>query len=1337
MKKVIKTLVLLFIFLIPTAILFAGCGGKDDGDVMGFVATPKSSALVVNENNEINLEHGYSYTINKDSFTYYAEYASGKKRIKNTSNVFFSTNFPTDGIAPLGNYYIEISYDNYSYNFVINVNKTVAKPVADVSSFIYNGAEQMPEITGVDDTYMMLGEQFIGAEAQDDYFIYYTLKSNCMWDDGTTEPCRISWDILPYEIPTPEYETITFDPYNYSFDIKNHITNAEMFNSIPAFDFQYDLDFGNVDNRAGEHDITCQINNRNYAFAGGAKSVVGKFKINVLYIDIPTFITEFNYTGALQNAQIKGDWIDGVYMVGGTDATNLGTYYTNFALNDSSSMRWTGIEDFEYGEYVSSNIMKVNNYTLKVKWSINPNLVTKPTLIQSEYVFDYDYHAPLSYDSNEGIEFNYNNQGFGYGNDTESNAGEYKVEVRLKYGYVWSDTKTNENLVFDWKITKANLLAPGTGQTGLDTWQEPGGVKAKTTFDISKIFLPFGFDFSTFESEEELESIIGESVTFTDNTFTDSNGIVWIRSTSGDKTTISQSFDLSSKNLGDNQLAYATYYSPDKNFFDKKGIAFNIKIAEKGSQWIYYNSGTGLQSDYTYGDVIVLNNEQVNVRSENGYKLKYSFINTDDSGENFTYYHNSTDTWVDVGEYKVYLELEASADYAFYSKFIHDKITFAKKELTDENMSGVSASKIYRLDELEDSLFVGQVMHNGKVVEGKFQWVNPFYKPSLSESNVTKFEFTFTPANTDNYSGYQSKTTLIIERSIVRADIFPVLGRVPEGYGYNFFFEGDKWSDIILDQSNAYARDKENYIVKGTWSLVIPEDKTIVDDNFALKFSPENQTYYQDCIFDNLYGKLDSYFKIKDVCYRGAEPEFIINYGGKLYYHMQYAAVRYENHTMEFDFEYDINNFTINHVDGGYTLTYLDHTSSTTYNYSKTIEVKTEYDLINYVLYHDGVTLDDSTVLIVNGNIVVNDVILGSNGYCLDKFRMFIPEGSSVSFESTVYLDEDVSTQGEDIFATDAVIHNLAHTFYNFGTLKFNDVYGNMELRNYNETTIDRYCLDYLSMYNANGGVVNVNLCEHIEYRAEYRSFGSFENHGTFNYLYHIEQDESSLKDSVNEDELYRFRIEKKSINTGTLNGLFEIATADFFLNSGTQISPFLEVYYKNSNGNVTYKEIRTISRDESIAESKMGKFEIRAETVADLVLAFKLNYELERSEHVIIRVMNDIDISAKDDWFYNFNVTGSKHMATLLVRENCQLIISSNATLTLGEFKLGLQYNNYQENKGKLINYGKIVGDVVCEANKFSTHTETYYQHDYVSGDGVFEGTIWKKDDYFAAQQS
>ncbi len=1343
MKKIIKTLVLLFIFLLPTAVLFAGCGGSDidDGEMMSLVVTSKSSAMRINDYNEINLEHGQVYIIDINSFKYYAGYQKGKKEINDTSKITFSTSFPSGEVAPLGNYELYISYGNYSNYYTIKINKVVAKPVASQTSFIYSGEEQIPEITGIQDEYMYEMGYSVGADVSCDYFKQFFLRENCMWSDGSTEPYYLGWEILPYEIPTPTYTTITYNPYDSWSYPGEHLENVSDYEDIPNFSLEiYDniIHFGESLNSVGAHTVYCEILSPNYCFAGGERRVAGEFKINVLYIEIPEFIKEYTYSNGGHNVQFVDGWPSHVTTIGDVYQTELGTHYTLFEVSDPGNVLWEDIEDFEVGEQIVENVIKVSDSQIKIVWEIVPIKIKRPTLIQKEIVFDHSSHSPLLYESNEGMEFNYNDKGFGFGNDTQYDAGEYRVEVRLNYGYVWSDTETSENLIFDWKIIKANLVAPGEGQTGFDEWRVPGVVSAKNTFDVSKIYLPFGFDFSTFSSTAELEAAIGESVSFIDNKFTDSNGIIWVRDIS-DGIKISQTFDLSGKSVGDTQAAYATYYSTSNNYFDKKDIIFNIDIAEKGSQWIdfIWDDPNAPDVDWIYGDVFMFDEENLFVRSGDGYKLQYKFINTDNSGENFTYYHNSTDTWVNVGEYTVYLELEESSDYKYYSKFVSYNVNVGKKILTAENVAGVSAGKIYRLDELKDSLFDGQVMHNGKTVEGTFNWTNPFFKPSLNDSNVTEFEYTFTPTNTDNYSQYKSTTKITIERSVVRAEIFPTLGRVANGYGKDFFFEGDNWADIIINSLNARARDKNNYIIDGTWSLIIPEGKTVVDDEFALKFSPENQTYYQDCIFYNLYGQLDSYYKIKDVCYKGAEPEFVVNYDGKLYYHIQYAAVTYTNHVAEFNFEYDIENFTINEIDGGYTLTFLGHTSSATYNYSNFVEVTTEYDLLNYVLYHYDVSLDTSTILIVNGDIVVNDAILGSDRYCLDIFRMFIPEGSSLSFESTVYLQKDNDLIGENIFAENAVIHNLAHTFYNFGTLKFYDVYGNMELINYNTTTIDRYCLDYLSMYNAKDGVVNVNLCENIQYRTEYRSFGSFENHGTFNYIYHIETPDSELKDSVNENELFRFRIEKKSINTGTLNGLFEIAEADFFLNSGTQISPFVNIYYKNSSGDKTYKYVRSIVRDETIAESDMGKFEIRAETVADLVLAFKMNYDLERSERVIIKVMNDIDISDQEEWFYDFNVSGSKHMATLLVRENCQLIILEGATLTLGNFKLGLQYNNYQENKGKLINYGKIVGDIVCEANKYSTFTETYYQLDYVSGDGEFEGVIWKKDDYFAWKNS
>ena len=92
MKKVIKNLALLFLFLLPTVLLFTSCGGDPEVDEMtGFIVTPKSSALVVNEYNEINLEHGQVYNIDVNSFRFYEAYANSQKEITDISKISFKS----------------------------------------------------------------------------------------------------------------------------------------------------------------------------------------------------------------------------------------------------------------------------------------------------------------------------------------------------------------------------------------------------------------------------------------------------------------------------------------------------------------------------------------------------------------------------------------------------------------------------------------------------------------------------------------------------------------------------------------------------------------------------------------------------------------------------------------------------------------------------------------------------------------------------------------------------------------------------------------------------------------------------------------------------------------------------------------------------------------------------------------------------------------------------------------------------------------------------------------------------------------------------------------------
>lgn len=1340
MRKVIKNLALLFLFLLPTVFLFTGCGGGENpevGEMTGFIATPKSSALVVNEYNEINLEHGQVYDIDVNSFRFYECYVDGQKEITDISKISFNTSFPSGTVAPLGNYDITFYYGNYSIGITIKINKSVAKPVASQTSFTYNGDCQIPEITGINDEYMLLIGESSGVNVSSDYYKLFLLRENCMWDDGSTDPHYVSWTILPYEIATPTYTTITYDPYDAWRYPGECLQNVSDYEGVPNFSLEQNdniVDFGEDINSVGRHTVYCEIKSPNYCFAGGEKRVAGEFVINPLYIDIPDYIKEYPYSNGGHSVQFIDSWPMHVTAIGEDSyQTQIGTHYSTFEVTEPGNILWADIEDFEDGENINDYIVKVNNSRIKLKWEIVPIKIDRPTLVENEVLFDYSWHAPINYESAEGMNFLYN--GNSYGDTAEYDAGEYTVDISLEYGYAWKDTGTTENIHYDWKILKRELSAPESG-TYFEEWKNPYYVYAKNTFNIQDIFLSFEFDFSTYLSDEEMpiytgEPIDWETVAEDSYKFVDSNGIIWLKKIVDGKTTISQSFDLSGKEIGDTQLAYATYYSPNKNFFDKNDIAFNIEIAEKGSQWLDFDWDDPYVPDveHTYGDVFMFEQDNLSIRSGAGYKLKYLFK----SGNSFKYeyYQGDISKWADVGEYEVWLELEENEDYKSYSKFVSYEISFSKKVLTEENIVELSATNIHCYDALEDGLFVGKVMHNGRVVEGTFSWENPYYETTLADSNVTSFNYTFTPTSA-NYTTYQSSTTLNVERAIVTVDTFPNIGRVPHGSGSTYFFEGDNWADMLLDQTGACVRDKKNRIVEGTWEIVIPEGKTLVDDEFALKFIPNNQTDYQDCVFEDLYGELTSYHKIKDVGYdTDKEPEFIINFDGKHYYHVQKAAVTYTNTLIDRIYEYDFERFTINdNNDGTYTLSFNGYTSSKTFDYSNFVEVTTEYDLLNYVLYHDGVSLDASTILVIDADLDVDDSKLGTEDVCFDICRMLIPEGRTVNFKSSVYLHKDSDLKDEDIFAEDAVIHDLAHTFYNFGELSFNDVSGNMELRNYGTTTITYYVLDYLSMYNAKNSSVNIISCMDIGQEIKYKSFGSFENHGTFNYLYHLKPAGDALKDSVNEDELYRFRIAKDSINTGTLTGLFEIGTADLFLNSGSSLKPMTEIYYKNTSGTRVYELIRTIVRDTSVEPGDMGALEVRAETEVDLALGFNLSYYLERSERVAIRVMNDIDIS-KSELFYSYGTHGNTNRATLILNENCKLYIEGYATLNLGDYVLGLHCNNFNEEKAKLFNYGTLIGDVVCEVDKYPSNTEVFSQSNYISGYGDIDGKVWAEEDY------
>lgn len=273
------------------------------------------------------------------------------------------------------------------------------------------------------------------------YTIVFTPNEGYMWADGTQDPRRVTWKILP-KITTIPIATSTSFEYNggnitlpvsgYDSDCSTQTGTANATN-VGTYTAKYELK-----------------NTQNYIWSDNttaAKTI--SWKITVKSIAKPTISnTVFDYDGNNHAPTITGYAADYMSQSGTTSAINAGSYSVVYALKDTVNTQWTG----------------GGTGDVTLNWTINRK---KLTAAQSTFtvVSPVTYNGKAQTPQITGIVdtlhtwyLYYGGVNWGHSVETAYESP-YQIIIRVNDNYAWNDGTTS-NKTLEFKIDKAILPKP-------------------------------------------------------------------------------------------------------------------------------------------------------------------------------------------------------------------------------------------------------------------------------------------------------------------------------------------------------------------------------------------------------------------------------------------------------------------------------------------------------------------------------------------------------------------------------------------------------------------------------------------------------------------------------------------------------------------------------------------------------------------------------------------------------------------------------------------------------------------------------------------------------------
>jgi len=229
------------------------------------------------------------------------------------------------------------------------------------------------------------------------------------------------WNNIPY--PTFDQVAFTYNKENQNPILSNLNTN---FYTISG-------DTSNISD-AGSYQITCTLLNGAKWVDDKTEPFVIDWKISEIKLDYPMNNDEFIYDGKVKSLNLTYNE-EGVVRTGSVQETNAGAYQVTFKLNKNYS--WVD--------------GKKDDYT--IDWTISKCKVAYPVKAN-----DFDYDGEIK---TVNLTYNQNALTIVSGSTSETNAGSYELEFKLKDNYCWLD-ETSTNYCLTWAIHQGQVEFPST-----------------------------------------------------------------------------------------------------------------------------------------------------------------------------------------------------------------------------------------------------------------------------------------------------------------------------------------------------------------------------------------------------------------------------------------------------------------------------------------------------------------------------------------------------------------------------------------------------------------------------------------------------------------------------------------------------------------------------------------------------------------------------------------------------------------------------------------------------------------------------------------------------------
>ena len=289
------------------------------------------------------------------------------------------------------------------------------------------------------------------------YTIVFTPNEGFMWADGTQDPRRVTWKILPAVVSVPTADKTSFE-YN----------GGNIILPVSGYDSDCSTQTGTANATAvGNYTAKYELKStQNYIWSDNttAPKTIG-WKVTVKSIAKPTITnTTFDYDGNNHAPTITGYAADYMSQDGSTSSTNAGNFTVTYSLKDKVNTQWAGggtgdvtlnwvinrkkLTAAQSTGFAQTNTLYYNNYWFfnLSNWIVRPGDYMSPAISN----FDKNLHS-VSGNLSEWI----------------SSAGNYTAKVTPSNNYTWADG-TVTAIDVPWKVQTAVLPKPTFENTAIE-----------------------------------------------------------------------------------------------------------------------------------------------------------------------------------------------------------------------------------------------------------------------------------------------------------------------------------------------------------------------------------------------------------------------------------------------------------------------------------------------------------------------------------------------------------------------------------------------------------------------------------------------------------------------------------------------------------------------------------------------------------------------------------------------------------------------------------------------------------------------------------------------------